>query len=139
LRNTLLLVELLTVFVGVPLLIYKRVLPNLPIPFLLLMALMAFFVLRHDPSFDNNRLWSVRGALQHIAPLLIRDAVLVVILGIAVWFWKPEWVFSFVKRGLFCGQRLWSSIRFFPFTRGKSSSAPIFFSATAHSSETAGC
>jgi uncharacterized protein len=109
LRNVLLLAELLTAFAGVPLLIYKRFLPNLPIPFLLGMAAIAFFVLRHDPSFDTSRLWNAQGAGRHIASVLIRDAVLLVILGIAVWQWRPELPFSFVRRA----PLLWAAIMVF--------------------------
>ena len=105
-RGIFFLAELGIVFVLIPLLIYKRVLPNLPIPFLLVMALVAFLRLRHDTQFDTSRLWNAGAAWQHLGPVLLRDAVLLVILGIAAWQWKPELLFSLVKRS----PVLWAAI-----------------------------
>jgi membrane protease YdiL (CAAX protease family) len=105
-RIALLVVELAIIFVCAPLLIYERVLPNLPIPFLLAMGLIAFFVLRHSPSFNRTRLWNAQGALQHLPPLLLRDIFFVAVLVIAVWQLKPELLFSLIRRA----PVLWAAI-----------------------------
>jgi len=94
----LLAIEFLSVFVGVPLLIFYRVLPNLPIPYLLVAACVAFLALRHDASFDSNRLISVNGIVQRLPQLLLRDVIFLLFLGLAVRIFAPELLFSFVKR-----------------------------------------
>lgn len=97
-RLALLALEFSFIFVGVPLLIYFRILPNLPIPYLLAGALVAFFLLRADPSFDSHQLVSW-GHLQRVLPsLLLRDAVFLAILAIAVRLFAPDLLFSLVKR-----------------------------------------
>jgi len=46
-------IELLFVYLAVPFLIYERILPNWPIPFLLLATVWALLILRRDRSFDQ--------------------------------------------------------------------------------------
>ena len=89
--------ELLVLFVGFPFLMYQRVLPNWPIPFLLLATVWALFVLRADPSFDQQLL--VRhGALSlGFVKILLRDVRLLLLLGLAVWRFSPQTLFSLVK------------------------------------------
>lgn len=98
LRVFLLWLEFLGSFVGIPLLIYYRVLPNLPIPYLLAAAFIAFLVLRHDAVFDANRFTSWDPIRVRLGPLLFRDAVLLLVLGLAVRVFAPDLLFSFVKR-----------------------------------------
>lgn len=97
--------EFSVVFVGFPLLIYFRALPNYPIPYLLAASLAAYAVLRVDPSFHFGRpTWS---ALQpYVGPLLLRDAVFLVFLGIAVWIFRADLLFSLVKRS----PLLWAAV-----------------------------
>jgi uncharacterized protein len=97
-RILLLALEFSAIFIGIPLLIYYRVIPNLPIPYLLLGALAAFLYLRHDPAFDSSLgiEWSRIRSL--IPPLLFRDTVLLLFLGFAVRFFAPDLLFSFIKR-----------------------------------------
>lgn len=102
----LLALEFSFLFIVLPLLIFFRILPNLPIPYLLAAALAAFLVLRHDPSFDSVRLISTTGIRQHLPPLLLRDAVFLALLGLAVRHFAPELLFSFVKRA----PRFWALI-----------------------------
>jgi membrane protease YdiL (CAAX protease family) len=97
LRSLLLALEFSFVFIGLPLLIFSRVLPNLPIPYLLAAALAAFLILRQDPSFDSARLLSWSG-LRPCMPLLLRDAVFLAVLGAAVRIFAPELLFSLLKR-----------------------------------------
>jgi len=48
--------ELLLMYVGVPALMYERILPNWPIPFLLVAAIWALLVLRKDAKFEHRGL-----------------------------------------------------------------------------------
>jgi uncharacterized protein len=94
----LLAAEFLLLFFGVPLLIFYRVVPNLAILYLLVAGTATFLVLRHDPSFDSSRLFSVRGIGPYLSRLLLRDAVFLLLLGLAVRLFAPHLLFSFVKR-----------------------------------------
>ncbi len=89
--------EFLFFFIGIPMLVYYRVFPNLPIPYLLLASLAAFLVLRRDPSFDRARLFSFGGISSKIVPLLFRDAVLLLLLGLAVRIFAPQLLFGLLK------------------------------------------
>jgi len=90
--------EFSAIFIAVPLLIYYRVIPNAPIPFLLIAAIAAFFVLHHDPTFPGARLIAWNNAWPHLLPLFLRDAVCLALLALAVRLFAPELLFSFVRR-----------------------------------------
>jgi len=98
LRILLLALEFSLIFIGVPLLIYYRVLPNLPIPYLLLAGLVTFLLLRSDPTFDSLRLSAWGDLRVQLLPLLVRDAVFLVLLGLSVRLFAPELLFSLIKR-----------------------------------------
>jgi membrane protease YdiL (CAAX protease family) len=98
LRVLLLSLEFVAIFIGVPLLLYYRVIPNFPIPYLLLAALTVFFVLRHDPSFDSTCLTTWDNIHSRLVPLLLRNAVFLVILGMGTRVFAPQLLFSFFKR-----------------------------------------
>src|SRR5208283_5945212 len=91
-------IELAFLFVAVPLLIYYRILPNFPIPYLLAAALVAFLILRRDPAFHASQLFSLANLSPHLPALLLRDASCLLALGSAVRFFAPELLFSLVKR-----------------------------------------
>ena len=97
-RLFLLALEFSVVFIGFPLLIFFRRLPNLPIPYLLAGALAAWLILRHDPSFDSSQLVSWGGVRPYLLPLLLRDAVFLTLLGLAARFFAPQLLFTLVKR-----------------------------------------
>lgn len=97
-NNAFLIIEFLAVFGAVPLLIYVRVLPNWPIPFLLLVAGWAFVMLLRDATFDMRGLFRFRGLGKRIGPLLLRDVLLMAALGLAVWWFRPDLLFSLLKR-----------------------------------------
>jgi membrane protease YdiL (CAAX protease family) len=96
-RLILLALEFAVVFFGLPLFIYFRVLPNLPIAYLIVAGFATFFVLRQDPGFDSVALFTWGNVHQQLLPLLLRDLVLLVLLGVAVRVFAPELLFSFVK------------------------------------------
>jgi len=93
----LLALEFLSIFIGVPLLIFYGILPNLPIPYLLVGAFAAFFVLQQDPSFDSSQLLSARGIAPNLPVLLLRDAVFLALLGLGVRLFAPQLLFSLVR------------------------------------------
>ena len=98
--------EFAAVYVIVPLLIYYRRIPNLPIPYLMIIALLAFFVLRSDPTFRLSQLAVWGNARPFLTAILIRDAVCLVGLGIAVYLLAPQLLFSLIRRS----PRLWALI-----------------------------
>src|SRR5262245_2516865 len=92
-KNILLAVEFAALFILIPLLLYYRVLPNVPIPFLVLLALFAWLVLRADPQFDKSHLTNVDALQRDFWPVLGRSAGLCVLLGLGVWWLRPQWLF----------------------------------------------
>jgi uncharacterized protein len=97
-RLLFLAIELAAVFVVVPLLIYYRGIPNLPIPYILLTAFGAFLLLRSDATFSLSQLTSWGNFRPFLTAILIRDAVCIVGLGIAVYLLAPQLLFSLIRR-----------------------------------------
>jgi uncharacterized protein len=93
----LLLFEFSFLFIAVPLLIYYRFIPNLPIPCLILGALVAFLLPHQDPSFNTALLFSWTGILLRLVPLLLLNALFLALLGLAVRLFAPGFLFSFVR------------------------------------------
>jgi membrane protease YdiL (CAAX protease family) len=89
--------EFVLIFLGAPLLIFYRVVPNLPILYLLVAGLAAFLFLRHDPTFNSDQLLSASDIRAGLPGLLLRDAILLLLLGLAVRIFAPQLLFSFVK------------------------------------------
>ena len=90
--------ELTAVFVVVPVLIYYRGIPNLPIPYILLTAFGAFLLLRRDATFSLSQLTSWGNFRPFLTAILIRDAVCILGLGIAVCLLAPQLLFSLIRR-----------------------------------------
>jgi uncharacterized protein len=97
-RLLFLALEFAAVFVIVPLLIYYRRIPNLPIPYLLLTALGAFLLLRGDASFNFLQLTTWGNIRPLLSAILIRDAICLAGLGIAVSLFAPQLLFSLIRR-----------------------------------------
>jgi uncharacterized protein len=107
-RLVLLALEFSFLFFGLPLLIYFRILPNLPIPYLIIVGTATFLFLYFDPGFRFGAFsWSL--LRQHLVPLLVRDALFLIVLGVAVWSFAPDLLFSFVKRN----PRFWALVMVF--------------------------
>ncbi len=98
LQAFLLAAEMTTMFVVVPLLFYYRVLPNYPVPFLAVCVLVIYLFLRRDPTFDRRHLWKMSIVRQGLRPVLIRAAVLCTLIGLGVWLFMPDRLFSLVRR-----------------------------------------
>jgi len=102
----LLALEFVVVFIGLPLLIYFRRLPNLPIPYLLAAALAAFLILRASGTFPMQQLTSWGNDRPWLRSVLLRDALCLVLLSFAVRLLAPELLFSLIKRSPY----LWLAI-----------------------------
>jgi len=89
--------EILLLFVGTPLLMYEGLVPNWPILYLLVATIGVLFVLRADRSFDPGLLVRHSGLAAGFTKLLLRDAPLVLVLGLAVWLFSSQLLFSLVK------------------------------------------
>ena len=98
LSTFLLALEFLALFAGLPLLIYFRKLPNLPIPYLLAAALVSFLVLRADPSFPQSVLFTWGNIRSFLPPLLLRDTLCLLVLALAVRLFTPHLLFSLIRR-----------------------------------------
>jgi CAAX protease family protein len=105
-RLLLLALEFAAVFVIVPLLIYYRRIPNLPIPYLLITAALAFLVLWRDPAINLSRLVAWGNFRPFLSTILIRDAVCLIGLGVAVCLLAPQLLFSLIRHS----PRLWAFI-----------------------------
>ena len=93
-------------FVVIPLLFFYRVLPNYPLPFLVLCVTVIYLFLRRDPSFDRRHLWKLAGVRTGLKLVLIRAVVLCSVIGVGVWLFVPERLFSLVRRA----PLLWASV-----------------------------
>jgi len=107
-RLFLLGLEFLVVYGGLPLLIYFRRIPNLPIPYLLAAAFVAFLLLRGDSTFPMVQLTSWGNFRSYLRTILIRDAICLLFLSIAIYFLAPQYLFSLIKRS----PLLWLAIFF---------------------------
>ena len=96
-RLPLLALECAALFIGLPLAIKYRILPNYPIPYLLATGVVTFLVLRHDPSFNSSVLLAWGNYRPFLPRLLLRDAICLLFLGVAVRIFAPELLFSFIK------------------------------------------
>ena len=85
-------------FIAMPLAVYYRLAPNAPIPFLLVLAFFAWLYLRRDPTFNRVHFVGARDARQQIEPVVVRSALACSFLGMAVWRFAPELLFSMVRR-----------------------------------------
>ena len=94
----LLMLEFFGFFVIPPLLISLRIIPNLPIPYLLLAAVAGFLILRRNAAVRSATLFQWRGMWPQLVPVLLRDAILLILLGLAVRVFAPEFLFSLVRR-----------------------------------------
>jgi uncharacterized protein len=97
-RLIFLALEFSFLFLAIPLLIYYRVIPNLPILYLLLGAIAAMLFLHHSPGFGIAQLISTKNIQPHLVAMLFRDLIFLILLGIAVRVFTPELLFSFVRR-----------------------------------------
>ena len=93
-----LIVELVLLFLLLPLAFRFKSFSFPPIPALWLLAGYCLYRLLRDPAFDRKLLWNSR-ALQGVAPqVLLIFCLAAVLVGAAVYFFAPGMLFNFVKR-----------------------------------------
>lgn len=76
LYRTLLAVEFALLFLGLPLLIIFKIIPNWPVPYLMGMAAVMFYLLWRDPLFKHRRLYQRKEFGKHLRPIVVRFFVL---------------------------------------------------------------
>jgi len=94
--KTPLLVELLLLFVGMPLLYMVLPWRFSPLPALWLAALYCVLVLHHAPAAQVS-LWNAKPLASSLTNVLVIFAVVAVLLTIAVWRLRPNLLFGFVR------------------------------------------
>lgn len=102
----LLYTELALLFAVLPALLYKRLLPNWPIPILLAVTGAALWIARRFPNFSVRQLFQWSEARSQVASIIARDAILMAALGFAVWRFAPDLLFSLVRRA----PLLWAAV-----------------------------
>jgi len=96
-RRWILYAELALIFGLLPAMLYRRLLPNFPIPILICVALGALVIAQRFPNFSLRKLFHLGHARSQAATVLARDMVFMGALGIAVWRFAPELLFSMVR------------------------------------------
>jgi membrane protease YdiL (CAAX protease family) len=64
------------------------------IPALVIGALICFYLLRRDPTFDRRRLWKAAALPTVVLPVLFRFLATALLMGLAVAFFKPDLLFA---------------------------------------------
>ena len=95
------IIELVILFIGVPLLYIFDYLPPQVILILIPIMLWCLFVLLRDKSFDRKRLWNAAKLKSNIKPILIRFAFGAVILAVFVLIFKPSLIFNLIRQRAF--------------------------------------
>ena len=91
------LVELAVLFVALPVGLYFGPQRIPPLPFLWLIALGCYLVLRRDPTFDRDSLWRPAAIRQEWKPMLALFAVATVLLLAAMAWLAPRLLFGLVR------------------------------------------
>ncbi len=97
-RRAALVAEFAAIFALTPALLYLRVLPNAPIPALIVAAVGIWTWLRRDGSRGRPPLWNWPAARSSLKPVLLRSFAIAAVMPAAVWLWRPELVFGFARR-----------------------------------------
>jgi membrane protease YdiL (CAAX protease family) len=104
-----LVLELVVLYVGIPLAIRAGWLPRVPILVLLLASAGCTAALLADPGFDRALLWNPRGALDHARSMLAAFALLGAAVTALVAWRSPGDLFDLVR----ARPRLWALIMIF--------------------------
>lgn len=93
-----LIVELVLLFVVLPLAFRFKPFPFPPIPALWLLAGYCLYRLLRDSAFDRRLLWNGYALTGVAVQVLLIFGVTAVMIGAAVYFLAPQMLFNFVKR-----------------------------------------
>lgn len=92
-----LIIELVLIFLGIPLIYYFEWV-NIPkIPSLVLLTTFCMVVLLKDQSFDRTKLWNYRSAREFILKMVIRFGLAAIFLAIFTFVFFPEKFLLFPK------------------------------------------
>ena len=90
-------IELIVLFLGIPLLYVFDLLPDNIIIIILVMVIICLIILLRDPDFDRRRLWNSAGVKPVFKRILIRFAVSAVILTFGIYIIRPGQLFNFIR------------------------------------------
>jgi hypothetical protein len=95
--KNLLILEYLTLFVAIPLLLFlhRPFIP--PIPLLWLIAAYGLVALLRDPEFSRSQLWNPRPLRSQVASILLLFALGIALIGGLVYRFAPPLLFNFVR------------------------------------------
>ncbi len=90
--------EAALLYLGLPLALALRILPNAPIPALLGASAVLFALLWRDPTFDRRQLAGPGPARRLLLPVLVRAAAIAAAVAACVAWFAPESLFSLPRR-----------------------------------------
>jgi len=97
-RHWTLVLELILLFIALPLAFRFKPFPFPPIPALWLLAAYCLYQLLRDGTFNRTQLWNEHVLAAAAPQILIIFAVAAVMVAAAVYFFAPQTLFSFVRR-----------------------------------------
>jgi len=97
-RHWTLVLELILLFIALPLAFRFKPFPFPPIPALWLLAAYCLYQLLRDGTFNRTQLWNEHVLAAAAPQILIIFAVVAVMVAAAVYFFAPQTLFSFVRR-----------------------------------------
>ena len=97
-RELWLSIEFFVLFFALPLGFRFKPFPFPPIPALWLLTCFCLYGLLTDPTFDRSLLWNPKAISRFGPQILITFICVASLVAAAVFFFQPEWLFSFVRR-----------------------------------------
>lgn len=95
--RTLLAVEFLAIFAGIPLTLFFSRQVILPFPVLWLVTAYCLVALYRDPEFSRSELWNPHPLRSHLAAILLFFALGIATIGGLVYEFAPALLFAFVR------------------------------------------
>lgn len=89
--------ELVAVFIGLPTLFLLGILPLRVLTTLWTFALLSWFLLSRDPSFEPTAPWRLRGLSREVRRTLLRFLLCAVLLTSACWWANPPWFLGLIR------------------------------------------
>lgn len=85
-----LLVEMFLIYFCTPMGVVLGIMPNWPIPFLVLTASIFAVALYSDKKFDHAQFWSTKRMGLFVLPMVARFVILSILMGLTVYAYMPE-------------------------------------------------
>ena len=96
--QSILILELILLFVAFPLAFRYKPFPFPPIPALWLLGSYCLYRLVNKPAFNRSLLWNRQALSPALPQILVIFAGVALLVAAAVYFFAPQMLFSFVKR-----------------------------------------